>query len=75
MYKRQAITNFSNTLPTEQSDLAQAITKDPYNFDFLTLRERYDEKELKDALDVYKRQEQRERFEELKPVIISARCV
>ena len=22
----------------------------PYNFDFLTLRERYDEKELKDAL-------------------------
>ena len=26
------------------------MTKDPYNFDFLTLRERYDEKELKDAL-------------------------
>ena len=52
MYEHQgkAITNFSNTLPIEQSDLAQAITKDPYNFDFLTLRERYDEKELKDAL-------------------------
>ena len=52
LYERQgkAITNFSNTLPVEQSDLAQAITKDPYNFDFLTLRERYDEKELKDAL-------------------------
>ena len=33
-----------------QGDLAQAITKDPYNFDFLTLREQYDEKELKDAL-------------------------
>lgn len=31
-------------------DLAQAITKDPYNFDFLTLRCDYDEKELKDAL-------------------------
>ena len=30
--------------------MAQAITKDPYNFDFLTLREQYDEKELKDAL-------------------------
>ena len=30
MYERQgkAITNFSNTLPIEQSDLAQAITKD-----------------------------------------------
>lgn len=52
LYERQgkAITNFSNTLPVEQSDLAQAITKDPYNFDFLTLREKYDEKELKDAL-------------------------
>lgn len=52
LYERQgkAITNFSNTLPLEQSDLAQAITKDPYNFDFLTLREKYDEKELKDAL-------------------------
>ena len=31
-------------------DLAQAITRDPYTFDFLTLRESYDEKELKDAL-------------------------
>ena len=52
LYERQgkALTNFARTLPTEQSDLAQAITKDPYNFDFLTLREKYDEKELKDAL-------------------------
>lgn len=52
LYERQgkAITNFSKTLPKIQSDLAQAITKDPYKFDFLTLRERYDEKELKDAL-------------------------
>lgn len=52
LYERQgkAITNFAQTLPKIQSDLAQAITKDPYNFDFLTLRERYDEKELKEAL-------------------------
>jgi predicted nuclease of restriction endonuclease-like (RecB) superfamily len=52
LYERQgkAITNFSQTLPKNESDLAQAITKDPYNFDFLTLTERYDEKELKDAL-------------------------
>ncbi len=52
LYNRQgkAVTNFSETLPGIQGDLAQAITKDPYNFDFLTLRERYDEKELKDAL-------------------------
>ena len=33
-----------------QSDLAQEITRDPYNFDFLTIRPQYDEKELKDAL-------------------------
>ena len=33
-----------------QSDLAQDITKDPYNFDFLSITENYREKELKDAL-------------------------
>lgn len=52
LYERQgkAITNFSRTLPAIESDLAQAITRDPYNFDFLAIREKYDEKELKDAL-------------------------
>lgn len=52
LYDRQgkAITNFDKVLPSAQSDLAQEMTKDPYNFDFLTIREGYDEKELKDAL-------------------------
>ena len=52
LFERQgkALTNFQRLLPDPQSDLAQAMTKDPYNFDFLTLREKYDEKELKDAL-------------------------
>lgn len=52
LYERhgRAISNFDLTLPEDQSDLAQAITKDPYNFDFLTMRKKYDEKELKDAL-------------------------
>jgi len=52
LYGRQgkAITNFKEKLPLAQGELAQEITKDPYSFDFLTLRERYDEKELKDAL-------------------------
>ena len=52
LYERQgkAVSNFALTLPEAQSDLAQAITRDPYNFDFLTIREKYDEKELKDAL-------------------------
>ena len=38
LHKRQgkAVTNFSRTLPPPQSDLVQQITKDPYNFDFLT---------------------------------------
>lgn len=61
MYERQGKAITFNTLPIEQSDLAQAITKDPYNFDFLTLRERYDEKELKNALIIktYTRRVQR----------------
>ena len=44
----KAITNFEKLPPDIGSDLAREITKDPYNFDFLTLREGYDEKELKD---------------------------
>ncbi len=45
LYERQgkAITNFDKTLPAPQSDLAQQIIKDPYNFDFLTLTENYKE--------------------------------
>ena len=52
LYERQgkAVSNFDLTLPAPQSDLAQAVTKDPYTFDFLTIRDSYDEKELKDAL-------------------------
>lgn len=46
----QAITNFKYTLPKGTGDLAQEITKDPYNFDFVAIRQGYDEKELKDAL-------------------------
>lgn len=39
LYGRQgkALTNFDRALPPLQSDLAQQILKDPYNFDFLTL--------------------------------------
>lgn len=48
--KGKAVTNFKLSLPAEQSDLAQQITRDPYNFDFLTLRSDYNKKELKDAL-------------------------
>ncbi|CCK81890.1 PDDEXK nuclease domain-containing protein [Desulfobacula toluolica] len=52
LYERQgkAMTNFSKALPTPQSDLAQQIIKDPYNFDFLTLTENYNERELEQNL-------------------------
>ena len=52
LYERngKALTNFENTLPPIQSDLAKEITKDPYNFDFITLTQDYQEKELEDAL-------------------------
>lgn len=46
----KAVSNFELTLPAPQSNLAQEITKDPYSFDFLTLREEYDERDLEDAL-------------------------
>ncbi len=46
----KAITNFENTLPVPQSDLAREIIKDPYNFDFLTLTEDYTERELEKGL-------------------------
>lgn len=46
----KATTNFNTMLPDPMSDLAQQTLKDPYNFDFLTMRTDYDERELEDAL-------------------------
>lgn len=46
----KAITNFDRTLPSPLSDLAQQITKDPYTFDFLTLRQDAEEREIESAL-------------------------
>ena len=52
LQKRQgkAVTNFKATLPPAQSDLAQGITKDPYLFDFLTLRDDANERAVEDGL-------------------------
>ena len=52
LYKREgkAITNFQTTLPSPQSDLAHQTLKDPYCFDFLTLKEKFNEKELESGL-------------------------
>lgn len=45
-----AITNFSQALPLPQSQLAKEILKDPYHFDFLSMKEKYDEHDLEEAL-------------------------
>lgn len=52
LYRRQgkALTNFTRTLPAPQSELAQQIVEDPYNFDFLTLSQEAQERELERGL-------------------------
>ena len=52
LYTRRgkAITNFSNALTLPQSMLATEMLKDPYTFDFLTLTQGYNEKQLEEAL-------------------------
>lgn len=52
LYQRQggAITNFERSLPAPQSDLAQQLIKDPYHFDFLTLTQDAQERDLERAL-------------------------
>jgi len=46
----KAATNFTRTLPSPQSELAQQVIKDPYNFEFLTLSEEARERDLERAL-------------------------
>lgn len=52
LYGRQGktLTNFERVLPPPQSDLAQQILKDPYNFDFLTLASDANERHLERGL-------------------------
>ncbi len=52
LYQREgkAITNFADTLPAPQSDLAQQTLKDPYVFDFLTLSKQHNECDLEQGL-------------------------
>ena len=54
LYQRQAVTkkttNFDTTLPAPQSDLAKQMLKDPYKFDFLTIGEKIQERDLEKEL-------------------------
>lgn len=53
LYETQgkAITNFAETLPKPDTDLARDILKDPYNLRFLRLYENYQEQDLQLALE------------------------
>lgn len=48
--KGKALTNFKQTLPAPQSDIAEQVLNDPYNLDFLTLARAHKEKELEQGL-------------------------
>ncbi|HKJ61030.1 MAG TPA: PDDEXK nuclease domain-containing protein, partial [Hyphomicrobiales bacterium] len=52
LFQRQgkALTNFTRTLPAPQSDLAQQVMKDPYNFEFLSFGAELQERELERGL-------------------------
>src|SRR5260370_20240702 len=58
LYRRQgkALPNFQATLPQPQSDLAQQLIKDPYNFDFLTVATEAQERALERGLLAHLRQ-------------------
>ncbi len=48
--KGKSVTNFRKTLPEAQSDLAQQVLKDPYVFDFLSLGDEAQEREVEKEL-------------------------
>jgi len=55
LYKREgkSVNNFALTLPKAHSDLAIQTLKDPYIFDFLSMTNDYNERELENALVVH----------------------
>lgn len=52
LYAREgkSLTNFGQTLPPEQSEMAVQVLRDPYNFDFLTLTHPLEERKLERGL-------------------------
>ena len=55
LYKNQgfAITNFAERLPHPHAEMVQEITKENYDFSFVSLPRKYDELQLEDALSQY----------------------
>ncbi|KTC97213.1 hypothetical protein Lgee_1874 [Legionella geestiana] len=65
--ERQAMThnktsNYHQHLPAPQSDLANEILKDPFNFDFLTIHGKANERAVEDALVTHIREFRAELF-------------
>lgn len=54
LYERQAlagkVTNFTRTLPAPDSELAQQALKDPYVFDFITVRQDLHERDIEEQM-------------------------
>lgn len=52
LYERQgkSVNNFSQALPPPQSDLVRQVLKDPYNFEFLDLTEKAQERDIERSL-------------------------
>lgn len=48
--KGKALTNFESTLPQSQGSLADEMMKDPYNLDFISMKGKYDERDLENKL-------------------------
>jgi predicted nuclease of restriction endonuclease-like (RecB) superfamily len=51
----KAITNFQRALPPPDSDLAEQVLKDPYNFDFLMVTREAHEREIEHGLLIHLR--------------------
>lgn len=51
----KALTNFRRVLPPPDSDLAEQVLKDPYNFDFLTVSREAHEREIERGLLIHLR--------------------
>lgn len=51
----KAVTNFQRALPPPDSDLAEQVLKDPYNFDFLTVTRKAQEREIERGLLIHLR--------------------
>ena len=46
----KSLNNFATTLPQPQNELANEMLKDPYKFDFISMKDKFDERDLENKL-------------------------